>query len=170
MNFNYNVPGQISITIENIERYILSECGVWPLRATPAAATLFDTRDAPKATAEEVKFFHTFVTKLLCMSKRVRPEYLVAVALLITRVHEVNKDNMGKLRRLLGYFRAMQSRGITLRIGDNMTIRAYIVASYGVHKSSEKSHTGCALVLGDAGVLSTRSSKQNTVTESSTDE
>jgi hypothetical protein len=169
MTFNYIIPGQVSITMENAERSILSECGVWPLRATPAAATLFDTRDAPKATAEEAKFFRTFVAKLLYLSKRVRPECLAAVAFLTTRVHEVDEDDMGKLRRLLGYLRATQNRGITLRIGDNMTVRAYIDASYGVHKSSGKSHTGCAIVLGDAGVLSARSSKQKIVTKSSTE-
>jgi len=40
-----------------------------------------------------------------------------------------------------------------------MTIRAFIDASYGVHQSIEKSYTGCAVVLGEAGVLSTCFSK-----------
>ncbi len=84
-----------------------------PQRATPAAATLFDTRDAPKTTAEELKFFRTFVAKLQYISKRVRPKCLVAVALLTTRMHEVEEDDMGKFRRLLGYLRATQNRGIT---------------------------------------------------------
>ncbi len=48
-----------------------------------------------------------------------------------------------------------------------MIVRAYIDASYGVHKSIGKSHTGCAIILGDAGVLAARSFKQNIVTKSS---
>jgi hypothetical protein len=50
-----------------------------------------------------------------------------------------------------------------------MTVRAFIDASYGVHQASGKSHTGCAIVLGEAGVLSARSSKQKIVTKSSTE-
>jgi hypothetical protein len=169
MTFDYIVPGQVSITMENCEQSIISECGVWPLRATPAASTLFDTRDAPKATAEEVKFFRTFVAKLLYLAKRVRPECLVAVAFLTTRVYEVDQDDMVKLRRLLGYLRATPNRGIVLRVGSNITVRAYIDASYGVHQGSGKSHTGCAIVLGDAGVLAARSAKQKIVTKSSTE-
>ncbi len=50
-----------------------------------------------------------------------------------------------------------------------MNVCAYIDASYGVHKISGKSHTGCAIVLGDAGVIAARSSKQKIVTKSNTE-
>jgi hypothetical protein len=50
-----------------------------------------------------------------------------------------------------------------------MAVKACIDASYGIHQDSGKSHTGCALVLGDAGVFSARSSKQKIVTKSSTE-
>ena len=50
MTFDFIVPVQVSITMDNCERSILSWGGVWSLRSTPAASTLFDTRDAPKAT------------------------------------------------------------------------------------------------------------------------
>jgi hypothetical protein len=122
--FNYIVPGQVSITMDITKRSISSECWVWPSRAMHAAVIFCDTRDAPKATAEEVKFFRTFVAKLLYLSKRVRPECLVAVAFLTTRVHEVDEDDMSKSRRLLGYLRATQNRGITIRIDDIMNVRA----------------------------------------------
>ena len=169
MTFDYVIPGQVSITMENCERDILSDCGVWPMRHTPAAETLFDTREAPRVSEEETKFFRTFVAKMLYLAKRVRPECLAAVAFLTTRVHCVDIDDLAKLKRLLGYLRASQHRGIVLRIGDSMIIRAYIDASYGVHQSSGKSHTGCAIVIGDAGVIAARSSKQKIVTKSSTE-
>ena len=50
MTFDFIVLGQVSITIDNYERSILSKLGVWPLRTSPAASILFDIRDAPKAT------------------------------------------------------------------------------------------------------------------------
>jgi len=169
MTFDYVVPGQVSITMDNCEQDILAECGVWTMRQTPAASTLFNVRDTTKATDEASGYFRTFVAKLLYLAKRVRPECLVAVAFLTTRVNDVDIDDIAKLHRLLGYLRASQHRGIVLRIGDTMIVRAYIDASYGVHQSSGKSHTGCAIVLGEAGVLAARSSKQKIVTKSSTE-
>ncbi len=116
-----------------------------------------------------MKFFRNYVAKLLYLAKRVRHECLVAVAFLTARVHEVDEDDMGKPRRLFGYLRATPNRGIVLRAGNKMTFRAYIDAAYGVHRGSGKSHTGCAIVRGDAGVLDARSGKQKIVTKSSTE-
>jgi len=66
---------------------------------------------------------------------------------------------MGKLGRLIGYLRAASNQVIILRVGNKMIVRAYIDATYGGHQGSEKSHTGCAVFLGDAGVLDARSAK-----------
>jgi len=59
MTFDTIISGQVSITMDNCERAILSECGLWPLRVIPADSTIFDTLDALKATYEEVIFFRT---------------------------------------------------------------------------------------------------------------
>ncbi len=150
MTFDFIVLGQVSITMDNCERFILSECGVWPLRISLAAFTPVDTRDAPKATYERVQFFRTFIVKLFYIAKRVRPEYPIAVTFLTAWVHDV--DDMKKLRHLLDYLRTTKNRGIVLRVGDKMTVRAFINASYRVHQSSGKSHTGCHTVLGGARV------------------
>ena len=109
------------------------------------------------------------MTKLLYLAKRARPECLVAAAFLTTRAHDVDEDDMGKMRRLLGYLRATPNRGMVLRDGNKMTIRVYIDVAYGVHHGGGKSHTGCAVVLGDAGVLDARSAKQKIVTKSRTE-
>jgi hypothetical protein len=50
-----------------------------------------------------------------------------------------------------------------------MTVRAFIDAPYGLHQSSRKTHTGCAIVLGEAEVVSSRSSKQNIAIKFSTE-
>ncbi len=76
---------------------------------------------------------------------------------------------MGKLRRVLGYFRSTPNSDIVLRERGNVTVRAFIDASYGVHQASGKSHTCCAIVLDEGGVMSARSSKQKIVTKSSTE-
>jgi hypothetical protein len=45
----------------------------------PAAASLFDTRDAPKLCDEDIQFFQTFVAKMLYLAKKLKPECLTAV-------------------------------------------------------------------------------------------
>ena len=50
-----------------------------------------------------------------------------------------------------------------------MRVRAYIDAAYGVHQESGKSHTGCAIVIGDGGPVYNKSTKQKIVTKSSTE-
>ena len=170
MTFDFTVQGEVSITMENCVRDILSECGVTLPRATPAAETLFEVRsNVVKVSPTEAAFFHTYVMKILYLAKRVRPECLTAVSFLTTRVHDCDIDDMAKLKRLLGYLLGTRDRGIILRIGEHMAVRAFIDAAYGVHTSSGKSHTGCAIVLGDAGALSCKSTKQKIVTKSSTE-
>ncbi len=68
MTFDYVVPGQVCMTMEKCERDILSECGVWELMQTPAAASLFDTRDAPRVSDEDTQFFRTFVAKMVYLA------------------------------------------------------------------------------------------------------
>ncbi len=97
------------------------------------------------------------------------PECLVTVAFLTTRVNDVDEDAMRKLRHIIGYLRSTPSRGSVLRVGGNMTVRPFIGASYGVRQASGKSHTGCAIVLGEGGMLSARPYKQKSVTKSSTE-
>ena len=122
-----------------------------------------------KASKEEAEWFHSYVAKMLWLSKRVRPECLTAVSFLSTRVNNCDEDDLRKLRRLLGYLRATRERGVVLRIGDEIGVKAYIDAAYGVHSSSGKSHTGCAIVVGEAGPVDTKSAKQSITTKSSTE-
>ena len=56
-----------------------------------------------------------------------------------------------------------------LRVGPTMVIKAYMDAAYGVHQDSDKSHTGCAVVLGDAGPTFSKQAKQKIVIKSRTE-
>jgi hypothetical protein len=169
MTFDFTTIGQVCVTMHKCVDDILSGCGVETTKVTPAASVLFDVRDALKATEDEAKWFHTHVAKILYLAKRVRPECLTAVAFLSTRVAAPDIDDLAKLRRLLGYIRLTRTRGIVLKVGPSMTVKAYIDAAYGVHQDSGKSHTGCAVVLGDAGPVFSKSAKQKIVTKSSTE-
>jgi hypothetical protein len=169
MTFDFTEKGSVKVTMDNCTEDILRDCGIDTVRTTPAASCLFDVRAAPKLSTEESKYFHSYVAKVLYLAKRVRPECLTAVAFLSTRVQVCDIDDLAKLKRLLGYILGTRHRGIILCIGDHMTVKAYIDAAYGVHQDSGKSHTGCAIVLGDAGLVLTKSSKQKIVTKLSTE-
>ncbi len=80
ITFDFIVPRQVSITMDNCECSIISECGVWLLSVTRLPPPFLIHAMRRKATYEEVQFFRTFVAKLLYLAKRVRPECQVAVA------------------------------------------------------------------------------------------
>jgi hypothetical protein len=170
MTFDFETRGEVKITMSGFELELLKGCGTEGMAKTPATETLFDIRDDQLlATQEEQQWFHRNVARILYLAKRTRPECLTSVAFLATRVTKCSQDDLEKLRRLLKYIRYTEGRGICLRPGCNgFHVRQYIDAAYGVH-ADEKSHTGSVIVIGDAGLVSTKSSKQKIVTKSSTE-
>ena len=72
-----------------------------------------------------------------------------------------------KLARTLKYLRATENLGLTLEVGDSISVFGYVDASYGVH-SDFKSHTGTAITLGK-GIVYAKSAKQKVVSKSSTE-
>jgi hypothetical protein len=135
MTFDSIVPGQGFIPMDNFVQEVLAERGIWTRRSITAAFTLFDARDAPKVTAEEVKFFRSYVAKLLYLAKKVRPKCLAAVAFLTTKVIVVDVDDMAKLKRVLRCLRATQHRGIVLRVGNEVAVHAYMTPHTGYIKA-----------------------------------
>jgi hypothetical protein len=167
MTFDFSTKGEVRVTMKKLIDDIIAGCGVTTERATPATDELFNVRDAPKLDRAGQEYFGTYVAKLLYVAKRVKPEILTAVSFLTTRTLVCDLDDLAKLHRVLGYVLKTRDRGIVLRVGDFMTVEAYIDAAYGVHTSSGKSHTGCAIVLGGAGPVFVKSTKQRIVTKSS---
>jgi hypothetical protein len=169
MTFDFRVKGEVKVTMEGCVTDILAKSGVTAAKATPASECLFDVRvDSPLSSKGRQEWFHSFVAKMLYLAKRVRPECLTTVSFLAKRVQCCTVDDEAKLERLLGYVLGTRERGLVLRIGDAMSVSAYIDAAYGVHANG-KSHTGCAIVLGDAALMYAKSGGQNIVTKSSTE-
>ena len=72
--------------------------------STPAATYLFNVNPNQKKLENDKKtIFHRLVAKLLFESKRGRSNIQVAIAFLTTRVTDPDKDNWGKLKRLMCY-------------------------------------------------------------------
>jgi hypothetical protein len=73
---------------------------------TPATENLFCIRvdtDAVWILKQKAVQFHSTVAKLLFLAKRGRPDILLAVSFLTTRVKKPDDDDWKKLVRVLGY-------------------------------------------------------------------
>ena len=145
-----------------------SQLGICRSAATPATKTLFeiDPNSQPLVEAE-ARIFHSVVSKLLYVSLRGRPDLLVAISFLTTRVSAPTEQDQAKLRRLLEYINGTLELKLHLGAVDLATLYTFIDAAYGVHKDM-RSQTGGVMSFGRGGFLS-RASKQKINTKSSTE-
>ena len=170
MAIDMRVPRQMMITTSGYCDEIVKISGVKGVARPPATEGLFETREGAGAVTERVRvWFHKVVAMVLYLAKRTKPECLVAVAFLATRVHKCTTDDVDKLQRLVRYIHGIRDSGVLLRPGaGGISVRLFVDASYGVH-SDGRSHTGSCVVIGDVGAVHCRSSKQLIVTKSSTE-
>ena len=168
MTFNFSTAEKVRVTMEKFTADLLKDYEVTGKAATPAAHYLFDVReDAPRLTQEKSVAFHSCAARVLYLAKRVRPELLVALSFLVTRVQTPTVDDERKLARVLAYLNAEPNLGITLTANNGFNVVAHVDASYGVHPDAA-SHTGLSISLGDGPVF-VKSTKQKLVSKSSTE-
>ena len=167
MSWDYSVPGEVKVTMEGFIADLMKWSEIEGTVLTPAANHLFETREAEKLPTDKAEFYHSAAAKLLYLSKRVRPDIILAVSFLTTRVQSPDVDDWSKLQRVLKYLNGTQEMGIVLRPDKSGKHEAYIDASYGIHADG-KSHSGMILTLG-LGPLLVKSTKQKINTKSSTE-
>jgi hypothetical protein len=132
----------------------------------PASQNLFQCTDGPDRLVEkQSKLFHSIVAKLLYLAKRGRPDLMLAVAFLATRVTCSTTEDWSKLQKLMKYMDQTKDRVVYIGSNSKSYLYAYVDASYGVHKDS-KSHTGVFMSLG-FGPVYTQSKKQSIIARSS---
>jgi hypothetical protein len=162
-------PGAAVITMKQMTNDILDNPDTCR-HSTPATEELFEIDESsPKLDKVQEAWYRTYVAKLLYLAKRVRPDILCPVAFLTTRAQGCTSQDLTKLRRVLGYLRAMPDRGIVVEFGNDPQTQGYIDASYAIHQRDGKSHTGGSLLFGKGGPLYVTSVKQTIVTKSSTE-
>jgi len=169
MTFDFREKGKCRVTMANCEKELIKNSGVTGSKRSPARSDLFEAANETAATEDRKKWFHSNVAKLLYLSKRVRPECLLAVSYLTTRVHCCNMGDIVKLERVVQYLIGSPNRGIVLEPGEELQVVIQIDAAYGVHVDSGKSHTGCMIRIGSGGPVFVKSSKQKIVAKSSTE-
>lgn len=172
MDLDFKDVGNVRITMHGAEADIIATAGDIGARDTnsPALDNLFVVNQDNELVSEaDQDWFRSNVAKLLYLGKRARPEILTAISFLATRAAKADSDDLGKLRRVLRYIRSSTGRGIRLSPGtQGVHVRAYVDAAYGVHMDG-KSHTGVSIILGDAGPVFVRSTKQPITAKSSTE-
>jgi hypothetical protein len=133
---------------------------------TPTKPNLFKADDAAEPLVEKAKF-HSVVAKLLYLGKRSRPDILLPVQFLCTRVKAPTANDERKLERVLGYVKLTKE---WTKVFDNSPferVRTYINASFAIHPDG-KSQSGCAVLLGNTLVHET-CRKQKIITRNSTE-
>ena len=122
--------------------------------ATPATKTLFDIdHDAVELGPAEFERFRSVVCKLLYVALHGRPDILLSVVFLASRVSKATVQDQTKLKRLLEYLFGTYDLPLILGADD-------------IHDM--KSHTGGVITFGRGGIAC-KSAKQKVVTKSSTE-
>ena len=136
--------------------------------ATPATKSLFDIDpNAAKLSPSEFDCFQSVVFKLLYVALHGRPDILLAVVFLASRVSKATLQDQTKLKRLLKYLYGTYDLPLILGADDIQTMYTFVDASYAIHDDM-KSHTSGVITFGRGGIAC-KSTKQKVVTKSSTE-
>jgi hypothetical protein len=168
MKIDFSTPGTVDISMPAYIDSLLKISQTTGTASSPAGLNLYTlSENSPKLSQQQCDDFHSQVARLLYLAKRTRPDILLAVSFLTTRVQEPTAEDFNKLSRVLKYINGTRNLSLKLKCDPSKSIEAHIDAAYGVH-ADFKSHTGMTISLG-YGVIDARSTKQKINTKSSTE-
>jgi hypothetical protein len=170
MKINIKENGSAEITMRKYIEKLLNEFGNINFAAsTPAHSDIFLVDPhSKKLDQSQQKKLHRTVAQLLFLSTRVRPDILLAVIFLTSRVREPTEQDRNKLIRILCYLNGTKDIGLVVggdRNGD-IKLYGYADAAYAAHPSNMRSHSGLLLSVG-RGLILAKSTAQKIVTKSS---
>jgi hypothetical protein len=168
MKFNFSSPGQVSITMLNQIEEALQDMDVKEY-ATPATNDLFDkqTSNNKLLNKRQAEFFHSKVAKLLYIAKRTRPDILLSVSFLTTKVRNPTETDFTALNRTLGYLKRTKDEELVIKPREDMQCSTCADASHAVHPDA-RSHSGNTSSIG-GGAIYTESKVEDGVTRSSSE-
>ena len=169
MNFAFENE-EVLITMTGYVEDLLKSNNVTGTSHTPASPELFTIPELPILPLSEQKRMHTIVAKLLYLGTRTRPDILLVVNHLSTRVNKFTSDDLKKLMKCLKYLNGTKTLGLRLSVGgngDTLDIVTHADASFGVHPDG-KGQTAIVTTLGKGAILS-NTHKQKIVSKSSSE-
>ena len=141
---------------------------VYGRAATPARRDIFEVSEASTLLSEELREnFHSTAALLLYVSIRGRPDILLPVSFLCTRVGKATEEDDEKLLRVLKYLNG--TLGLTYKLGAKnlKELKVWVDAAFAVHIDM-RGHTGGLVSMG-TGAFMCKSSKQKLNVLSSTE-
>jgi hypothetical protein len=156
MVIDFSEDGKVQIKMVDYITYMLDELpdNKTGEAASPAANHLFMINEEPVLLNEEnSEMFHHHTAKLLCLSKRARPDIQTAVTFLTTQVRSQDEDDYKELGRCMKYLRGTIDMPLTMEADDLSVVKLWIDASYEVHPDM-KSHTGATMSMGKGSIYS----------------
>ena len=158
--------GEIVVNSINFIDKVLESNEVSGVAVSPAGNSLFKVDESTALTQSETKKFHSEVAKLLYLANHGRPDIMLAISYLATRVKAPTQSDHNKLVRVLKYLKGSREKTMVFK-GSGEKIECYVDAAFAIH-SDGKSHTGVVLkVFGDTVLV--KSSKQKIITTNSTE-
>jgi hypothetical protein len=170
MVFDFSKPGKVQITMSKYIQSIVDENDVKSTADSPAAEKLFEINpNSPILPEEKREKFHKTVAQLLFAAIRARPDVLLPVIFLTSRVTKATEEDAAKLRRILRYLKGCPELGIILGADESGVLRIYTYAdaSYGVHMDG-KGHSGIIISFG-RGPINVKTASQKLNVKSSTE-
>jgi hypothetical protein len=137
-------------------------------QSLPGTRNVFQVdKDSVLLEAEEASVFHTITAKLFYLAKRARPDILMVISFLCTRVTGPMVEDRTKLDHLLGYLHGTRNQVLTINKPEDNQLVMYVDAAYALHDKGE-SHSGVVIAIGGV-VVFISSKKQKCVAKSPTD-
>ena len=170
MTFDFSTPGKVGVYQLGYINTILEETATTEFAHCPATDNLRITdSNASLLSPTQRDEFHSTVAKLLFLAKRTRPDILLPIQYLTTRVLHADVNDKLKLERVLKYLNSTRNLGLILSSNNPMELLAFIDAAYGVHRD-RKSHTGVVASLGTGSILDLTNAQSINTTSSSESE
>jgi Reverse transcriptase (RNA-dependent DNA polymerase) len=167
IHWDFRVPGQATLSMDGYIKDIIKKDNVTKKAATPATDNLFRSDPlSTELTKQKQEHFHSLVMTLQYLAKRVRPDIHTSVSWCASRVLNPTKGDENK-DRILQYLLNTINQKLILRIGNEMVLRAFVDASFGLYEDG-KSVTGVVIMIGNA-IICVKSGKQKILTRSSTE-
>jgi hypothetical protein len=167
MRFNF-MNNKVNITMDGYIANLIESNNVKTTAATPASADLFEASDLPPLPNDAQQRMHTLTAQLLYLGMRVRPDILLPVNFLSTRVNKFTSEDLRKLERVLKYLKGTSTLGLMLGCDDcDMRITTHADASFGVHIDG-RGQSAMTTSIG-LGSVQSKTHKQKSVTKSSTE-
>ena len=160
---------EATLTMQSYIKETSKEHGVEGIAATPATDNLFRIDEQAESISKAQKEkFHRAVAQLLYLATRVRPDILLPITFLCSRVANPTVEDLDKLCRVMKHLNGASELGLKLgKCGKDIGVTVYADASYAAHPDC-KSHGGI-VVYNNRGPVYVKCAKQKLVSKSSTE-